>query len=97
MIERFKQYLTDETAESFLNRILQRNAPELKRISCYYIAARFRELSDKGFSFHKVGKNMLKKILLRVVEILKSSPDIPHPYYLSNSEGRVYRRGGGRS
>jgi hypothetical protein len=86
MIERCKQYLTDETAESFLDRILQRNAPELKRIICYYIAARFRELSDKGFSFHKVGKIMLKKILLRIVQILKSSPDIPHRYYPSNPE-----------
>jgi hypothetical protein len=62
----FKKYLNDSNAESFMEKILDCNASELKGVMACYLCYRFKPLFDRQFPFHKLGKIMLSKFLERL-------------------------------
>jgi hypothetical protein len=79
----FKKILEDFTAERFLITVRESDLVEFKGILVHYIAARFRELSNRDFLFHKLGKNMLRRVLQRIVVIASSDCNSAVRYYPS--------------
>jgi hypothetical protein len=68
----FKKMLEDSTVEGYLTMVRERDLVEFKGILVHFIAARFRELSNRDFPFHKLGKHMLRRVLQRIVVIASS-------------------------
>jgi hypothetical protein len=64
----FRKYLTFEAAQTYLVHIRERNFPDLIEMMANFIAVNVTKLTD--FTFDKVGKLMLKKILKRIVSIV---------------------------
>jgi hypothetical protein len=66
VLKAFKKYLNDSNAEMYLENIHCCNASELKGIMAYFLASRFKQLVEKQFPFHKLGKIILSKFLQRL-------------------------------
>jgi hypothetical protein len=61
-----KSFVTTETAGKVLITIRERGLVELHSFMVKYIVDNFRELVRVGFPFHRMGKNMLTKVLKKL-------------------------------